>query len=166
MRHSLMNRLARALQIYSLRQEVLAGGTVDETRAGSGAARFTALPSPPRGSAPAESLPKKTRGKYFTALAMTGRLHLVDIQEGGPWDPMRIKFDNPTMADELRANLGARRARTVDELDLFIQESAVRAGIIIVCVSAELLEAARLRWAYGGVAAAATAVTRQAPLVG
>ena len=96
---------------------------------------------------------------------MTGRLHLVDIREGSPWDPMRIKFDNPMMADELRANLGARRARTVDELDLFLQESAVRAGIIILCVSAELLEAARVRWAYGGVAAASTD-TQRAPLVG
>jgi len=165
MRHSLLNRLARTLQLYSLRQQVLAGGIVDEPRAGSGAAHYTALPSPPRGGAAAAPLRKKTRGKYFTALAMTGRLHLVDIQEGSPWDPMRIKFDNPMMADELRANLGARRARTVDELDLFLQESAVRTGIIILSVSAELLEAARLRWAYGGVAAASTG-TQRAPLVG
>jgi len=168
MRIPILIRLARALQLRALRQEVLAGGTLNGTRSGNGAGLFTGFPAPPPRRGPAAAGPvvrRKTSGKFFTALAMTGRLHLVDIEEDAPWDPMRIKFDNPAMADDLRAHLGARKARTVDELDLFLEESAVRAGIIILCVSADLLDAARIRWAYGG-ALAASAVARRAPLAG
>jgi hypothetical protein len=162
----IIQRLARALQLQILRQEILAGGLPNGNGSTVGARPLPAAPlaSPGRG-VDATPLRRKPPAKFFTALAMSGRLHLVDIAEGSPWDPMRIKFDSQAMAEDLRTHLGARKVRSIAELDLFLKESAVRAGIIILCVSAELLEAARIRWTYGDTVAA-SAAARRAPLVG
>ncbi len=84
--------------------------------------------------------------RFFHATAMVGRLHLLDIGDWGSWDPARIDLVEQEYVDAISADMGAREVRTVEELDVSLQDSQGKPGSITLYFREDLLDAARERW--------------------
>lgn len=84
--------------------------------------------------------------RFFSATAMTGRLHLLDISDFGPWDSSRIVFHDEQEVDLILTRLIIRKVLTIEELDEALSASENRPGSASLFVYDSLLEAAKPRW--------------------
>lgn len=84
--------------------------------------------------------------RFFSATAMAGRLHLLDISDFGPWDSSRIVFHDEQEVDLILTRMMIRKVQTIEELDDALKASENTPGSASFHVHESLLDAAKQRW--------------------
>lgn len=84
--------------------------------------------------------------RFFSATAMAGCLHLLDISDFGPWNSSRIVFQDEQVVDVILIRLIIRKVLTIEELDEALKASENTPGSASLYVHENLLDAAEQRW--------------------
>lgn len=93
-----------------------------------------------------EAIVYRQSDKFFSATAIAGRLHMLDIGDHSPWDPARIAYTREREIDMSLPRMGAVKVRTVGGLYAEISRSQGSPGSISLYVHEDLLYFARRRW--------------------
>jgi hypothetical protein len=104
------------------------------------------LPSPAAPAAPAASGARPPR--FFSAAVIAGRLHVLGLARGGPWNPEHLEWRTEPDVDRLvNPNAGDRKITARADLARIGSADAAERPARFLWIREDLLEEARRLWA-------------------
>ncbi len=85
--------------------------------------------------------------RYFPATILGGRLHVRGIPDRGPWNPLRLEWDDEEFVDILLSTRQAdRKVRIREELEAVMKEPKNVAPTRYIWMHESLVDDARRLW--------------------
>jgi len=83
--------------------------------------------------------------RFFSGTVVSGRLRILGLPQGGPWDPSRLEWrEEPELDTLVNPKAGDQKVRTRDALEAIV--TAPRSPTRFLWIHESLLEAARRLW--------------------
>ncbi len=85
--------------------------------------------------------------RFFSATVIAGRLHILGLSQGGPWDPSRLEWrDEPGLDTLVNPRAGDRKVTTWEALETLVKAPTGAIPTRFLWIHENLLAEARRLW--------------------